>query len=201
MMNYLRKRRLRRSIGKLRREVARTDREQAPLAVARMCHDLAQLSIQEGRRRDAVRWFGQSIDAYIYAGFTGAAAAMCSKLIRFEPNVIRARATLAMLYLANGLKEEALAEIRGYVEATRLRGERAEITEERLRLLASLADDHEIRLFIGRSLLELGAAEGAHEVLGQVERERRGDSPSPLNDQERWTRLLEAALQAPAAVV
>lgn len=171
------------------------DREQAPLAVARLCHDLAQLSLGEGRRVEAIRWFGQSIDAYVYAGFTGAAAAMCVKLIRLDPRVIRARATLAMLHLANGQIDEALVAIGDYVSATRVRGERAEVTEERLLLLASLADHPAVRTLIGKSLIELGARDAGNEVL------RRADGPpSAMSDQERWRRLLEAALQPPGAV-
>lgn len=194
MMEFLRKRRIRRRDRELRTELAATDRDSAPLAVARICHDLAQLAIEEGRRRDAVRWFGQSIDAYIYAGFIGAAAAMCGRLIRFEPGVVRARATLAMLHLANRQTAEALSEIRAYVDATRRLGERAEVTEERLRLLASLADEAEVRDLIGNSLIELGACEEGREVLRGPE-DGRGNETGTLSEQERWRRLLEAALQ------
>ena len=198
MKGLLHRRRLRQRELRLRRDLASTDRERAPLAVARICHDLAHLAIEEERRRDAIRWLGQSIDAYIYAGFVDAAAAMCGRLIRYEPNVIRARATLAMLHLASRRKDDALAEIRAYVEATRRRGERAEVTEGRLLLLASLADDVEVRRLIGESLVELGAVEEGREILRTLEGDPTGGRSTPLSDQERWRRLLDAALQAGA---
>src|SRR5690606_23964654 len=69
MIAFLRQRRVRRRIARLTRELRTLDRERTPLAVARICHDLAQLSLAEGQRAEAVRWFGQSVDAYIYAGF------------------------------------------------------------------------------------------------------------------------------------
>ncbi len=195
MIAFLRQRRVRRRIARLTRELRTLDRERTPLAVARICHDLAQLSLAEGQRAEAVRWFGQSVDAYIYAGFTEAATALCARLIRLEPRVIRARATLAMLHLASGRIDDAAEAIRDYVNATRLRGERAEVTEERLLLLASLADDPTVRELIGRSLLELGAVEAGNDILKGI------DGPFPaLSEHERWRRLLEAALQPPGAV-
>jgi hypothetical protein len=164
--------------------------------MARLSHDLAVLSVKAGMRRDAVRWYGQSIDAYLYAGFTEAATAMCHKLIQFEPRVIRTRATLAMLYLAAGRDLEAEAEIVDYVDATRRHGERLELTHQRLRLLAALADGHRVRTLIGESLLELGAEEAGREVLQRVKREQRGEPPRPPTEQERWRFLLEGALLA-----
>lgn len=195
MIAFLQQRRARRRIARLTGKLGSMDRERTPLAVARICHDLAQLALDDGQRPEAVRWFGQSIDAYIYAGFTDAATALCARLIRLEPRVIRARATLAMLHLANGRTKDASDAIRDYVRATRVRGERAEVTEERLLLLASLADDLAVRELIGESLLELGAVEAGNDILRGI-----AGPATTLSEQERWRRLLEAALQPPGAV-
>src|SRR5690606_3206194 len=113
------------------------------------------LHAEAGNRLEAIRWYGQSIDAYTYAGFSDAAIALCRKLIRFEPRVIRARGTLATLLLERRDYQAAREEIRGYVEVTRERGVDIELTCERLRAMAESTDDPEVRALIARSLMDL----------------------------------------------
>jgi len=198
MKSYLQRKRLTDQIGALRIQAARTDRERMPLDFARVSRDLADLYAGSGKRSDAVRWYGQSIDAYLYAGLADAATAMCRRLIQFEPRVIRARATLAMLHIARHNHDEAVEEIRGYVDATRERGLMLDVTMDRLRVFADLAEDLDVRTSIALCLEELGAGEVAGEVMRCVQRERRGEATVVrLTDGERWDRLLTAVLAAP----
>jgi hypothetical protein len=196
LLTLRRRRRADDEIDRLRSEIAATDRDRAPLAAARLCHRLAELYAGNGMRVEAVRAFGHGIDAYLYAGYTGAATRLCEKLIEYEPRVIRARATLAMLHLAAGREEEAADEIRGYVDATRERGESVEITRRRLRLVAELAVGRKVRALIATSLAELGDSAAGEEILRRLRREAEGTPAHPLSDQERWTRLMEAAAAA-----
>ena len=170
MRRYLRQRRMDDRIEALRRQLAETDRERVPLDAARLTRDLADLYADSGNRVEAVRWYGQSIDAYIYAGFTDAAVALCRKVIRYEPRVIRARGTLAMLLLTQRDHEAAVEEIREYVAVTRERGVGLELTRERLRALAELAEAPEVRSLIGQSLIELGATDLGREMLPEMKR-------------------------------
>src|SRR5690606_18729231 len=132
MRQYLHRRRTDGRIEDLRRQISPTVRERAPLDAARLARDLADLYAEAGNRVEAIRWYGQSIDAYMYAGFSDAAIALCRKLIRFEPRVIRARGTLASLLLARRDYEAACDEIREYVDVTRERGADIDLTRERL---------------------------------------------------------------------
>ena len=119
---------------------------------------------------------------------------MCRKVIQYEPRVIRARATLSMLLLARRDYETAGEEIREYVDLTRERGVDIELTRERLRVLAELADDPDVRTLVAHSLIELGATELGNEVLREVKRQKSEGSVSELSDAERWRRLTLAAV-------
>lgn len=189
---YLHRRRLLGDLGRRKVAIEAIDRERTPLEFARACRDLGERYAELGDTGAAIRWFGHAIDGYLRAGLSGAAGMMCRKVIEFEPRVVRARATLAMLHLAAGREVDAIEEIRRYVEATRERGERYELTWHRLRVFAEVAQNVDVRTAIGDSLRELGAAGTELELLD--------GSPVPcprepaISPEDRWAKLLSAVL-------
>jgi tetratricopeptide (TPR) repeat protein len=200
MNAFLRHRRLNKRIDVLRAQLAEGDPERMPLDFARLARELADLYAEYGRKVDAIRWYGQSIDAYLYAGFAEAAIAMCRKVIQFEPRVVRARATLAMLYLARSDEEKADEEIRMYVGITRERGVDVQLTCERLRACADLTGSIELKTRIADAIADFGAAEMSQEIRREVKRVAGGGCGPSLSEAERWRLLIDATVGARAVV-
>jgi tetratricopeptide (TPR) repeat protein len=142
----------------------------------------------------ALAYYGRSIDAYLEAGSFESAAAMCRKLLRFAPQVVRAHCTLAFLSVRDRRIGDAERLIADYVAATRkTRTERFAIP--RLRMMAEATDDADVRRLVGGFLLELRDFEGGERVLAALSAPAAG--PRALDEQDRWNRLLRAAVMDP----
>jgi tetratricopeptide (TPR) repeat protein len=178
-------------------ELASLEKEAAaapPQRRAQLFNRLGDAYVRAGDRGAAVRSYGRGIDGYLEFGFYDAAAALCRKLIDYDPTVIRARCTLAFLSLGKEMFDDAHREIREYVEASRVAG-LEELAVKRLHFMVEATDSIETRTLIGEILLELGDAEGADRVLGAVHAERNDLIGPPLEEQrERWARLLRVAI-------
>ena len=148
----------------------------------------------------ALAYFGRAIDAYLESGYFGAAAAMCRKVIKFAPDVIRARATLAILYLGKKLVEDSAFEVElvdDYIRAARVEGDEILLTH-RLRVMANATANQELRVLIAQRLLELGDEEVGRRILHRIYREINGlIAPPQLDPGEQWDRLQRAALLTP----
>lgn len=188
--------------GTLPRRVARDveslecqARSAAPDSRAHLYNRIGDLCVKSGDIGRALSYYGRALDVYLETGYFDAGAAMCRKMIDASPEVVRARCTLAFLTLGKGLRQDALKQITDYVDAAQRQGQE-ELAIERLRLMAGVTDDQEIRLLLGEYLTELGDAETANEVLGAVYAERNRLNPAPsLEDQrERWARSLRTAI-------
>lgn len=141
--------------------------------------------------------YGRAIDAHLRAGDYGAAAAICRKLIRFAPDVVRARCTLVFLSFGNRFRGDALAELDGYVDAVR-RSETERFAIPRLRLLAEALPDAETKRVVAAKLREVGADDVAQAVevdAGRVEED--GSGADPLAQDTQWERLMRGALLEP----
>lgn len=167
---------------------------------ARLYNTAADLCLRAGDHGKAKAYSGRAIDAYLEAGLFGAAAAMCRKLIRLEPDVIRARATLAVLYLGKKLVEDSAFEVElvdDYIRAARHEGDETLLTH-RLRVMAHATANQELRVLIAQRLLELGDGEAGRRILHTIYREINGlVDPPQLDPAEQWERLLKAALMTP----
>lgn len=166
---------------------------------AHLYNRAGDLHARTGNRARALQSYGQAIDYYLETGYFDAAAAMCRKVIDFEPTVVRARCTLAFLSLGKGLVDDAEHEIEEYVRAARTAGQEA-LAVERIRLMAEATDDQEIRLILGEHLVDLGDPLTANEIFGSVYAERNAlrPPPPPAEDaQERLARLLRTAITTP----
>jgi tetratricopeptide (TPR) repeat protein len=181
----------------MREELAALEKEAAsspPQRSAQLFNRLGDAYARVGERKSALWAYGRGIDGYLENGFYDAAAALCRKVIEFEPAVVRARCTLAFLSLGKELLGDAQVEIREYVEAAR-RADQEGLAVKRLHLMAEATDNLETRTLLGEVLLELGDAEGADRILGAVHAERNELIGPPMEEQrERWARLLRVAI-------
>jgi tetratricopeptide (TPR) repeat protein len=165
-----------------------------PQRRAQLHNRLGDTHARAGDRKAALHAFGRAIDGYLEFGFYDAAAALCRKMIDYEPNVIRARCTLAFLSLGKELFADAQQEIRQYVKASRRAGQ-DDFAIRRLHMMVEATDNLETRILLGEILLELGDVEGADHVLGKVNAERNDLIGPPMEEQrERWARLLRVAI-------
>ena len=167
---------------------------------ARLFNTAADLCLRANEHGRAKSFAGRAIDAYLEAGYFGAAAAMCRKLIRIEPDVVRARATLAVLYLGKKLVEDSAFEVElvdDYIRAARHEGGERLLTY-RLRVMAHATANQELRVLIAQRLLELGDEEAGRRILHSIYREINGlVAPPQLDPAEQWERLQRAALMSP----
>lgn len=179
----------------------REARDAPPARMALLFNRVGDTCLREGLPYRALANFGQAIDLYLQAGLLDAAPALCRKVIRFAPWVIRTRATLASISLAAGMFGDAEREIADYVEAAE-RARQRELTAKRLRLLAAATDSAQIRMGIGELLLHLNAPGAADSVFETVFAEQNGLRPSLSADaEERWGRILPVALLGPAEML
>jgi len=160
------------------------------ITIARLWNRLGTMSETDGDG-GAMGHFGKAVDAYLEAGYFDAAAAMCHRMIRLHPEVVRARCTLAFLSIGRRDLGDAIQEITEYTMASKRTGtERYAIP--RLRLMAEATSDSSVLGRIASALAELGDAEGRDEV------HERMHNPPALEDGEdgdkRWERLLAVAL-------
>lgn len=123
------------------------------------------------------------------------AAALCRKLIRLSPNVVRAHCTLAFLSARDHKIGDAEQALRDYVRATQhSRTQRFAIP--RLRLMADATTDASVRRLIAHALRDLADAEGYECVLASGT-ERPALPRGGRDEQAQWDRLLRAALMDP----
>lgn len=153
--------------------------------------------LRAGQPHRALISFGNAIDAYLQAGLMDAAPALCRKVIRFAPWVVRTRGTLATISLAEGMFRDAEQEIEDYVRASD-EAWQAALTTKRLRLMGMATDSPQIRMRIGEFLLDLGDPRAADQLFGVVFSEKNGlRAPLSHDPEERWGRLLPVALLGP----
>jgi tetratricopeptide (TPR) repeat protein len=131
----------------------------------RLMNMAGDLCMEAGQRERALLYFDACIDLYLAAGRFAASAAVCEKLVRLNPEVIRARCTMAWLAIARGLDDEAQRRVEEYGEAA-LRLERPSIAQAQLRAMAEEVDSEAVLEAIAEALLKLGDAVSADRVFG-----------------------------------
>lgn len=149
----------------------------SPEQRARLMSQAGDMCYEAGQRERALLWFDACIDLYLSLGRFAASAAICDKLVRLNPQVIRARCTLAWLAIARGLDDEATRRVEEYGLAS-LRLERPTVAQRQLRAMAEETDSESVLEAIGHALLRLGDAVSADRVFAMVE------SPSSRRRQE-----------------
>lgn len=185
-------------------EIERRARAQPPYIQARLFNQAGDLCSRQGDAVQAKVYYGRAIDCYLNSAYFEAAAALCRKLIRCAPEVIRARATLAVLYLGKKLVDSARYEIElveDYIQAALAAGDH-QLLVHRLHVMADCTENQELRVLIGQRLLELGDGEAGRRILRDIYRELNGLAQPPRIDPgEQWDRLLRAATMTPNDLV
>lgn len=154
-----------------------------------------------GDRERALASYGEALDVYLAEGLPVIAASVAQRMIRRFPNVVRARLTLAVLSLTEGLRVLSPAilnscrpEFDAYVGAA-LQAGREEMAARQLRAFAEATESAVVREQIAELLQALGDATGAERVFLAAYEEREGiraSRPLPGPQPERWFRLLAA---------
>jgi hypothetical protein len=143
-------------------------------------------------------YYGLSINAFLGADRFDAAAAICRKLVRVLPHVVRARCTLTWLAIAKGISTEAQQWVREYVEAADSVGAE-EMATAHIRSMVDVAEDADLCWTLGDVLLWLGDDEAADRSFGRAHRIRnaagdgRSEAPTARHGQIRRI-LLEGPL-------
>lgn len=148
--------------------------------------------------RDAAKsYYGRAIDGYLEAEMYDAAAAVCRKLIRFAPDVVRARFTLAVLSIGQGQTADAEKELAEYVRATR-KSSTQRYAIPRLQMVAEAVPEREVQRLIGRALLDLGETAGGEALLAAASAAPAvALVPTPAGERARWRRLLHVVTTDP----
>jgi hypothetical protein len=156
------------------------------------------LLLAENDMRGALELYGRAVDSFVEADRFEAGMALCKKIIRTAPEVVRARCTITWLVIGVGYTAEAEALAGEYVSFAERFG-REIIARRQLKLMSSVAREHSLRIALGDYLLLLGDASSADEVFGSVYRERNG-GPVPDGDpKDAWHVARRESLLGPKA--
>jgi hypothetical protein len=146
----------------------------------------------------ALELYGRAVDSFVEADRFEAGMALCRKIIRTAPGVVRARCTLTWLVIGIGYTAEAEERVRDYVRSAERSGREA-IARQQLRTMSRVASEHELRLTLGEHLLLLGDSAAADEVFGEVFSERNGRAIRATDPSEAWQVARRESLFAPTA--
>jgi hypothetical protein len=171
-----------------------------PGGAATYWNQAGDLCLGVGRIVDGLGYYGRAIDTHVQADRFDAAAAVCRKVIRTEPSVVRARCTLTWLALGSGHEADARQHAARYVRAAEYAG-RDVLALLQLRRMVSIAETDELRMFIGEALLDLGDDTAADHLFGCIFRQRNAlEMAVAVATDERWSTARRAALQDPREV-
>lgn len=169
--------------------------EMAPEQRARLMNIAGDLCYEAGQRERGLLYFDAAIDLYLAAGRFAASAAICDKLVHANPQIVRARCTLAWLAIARGLDDEAVRRVEEYGEAA-LRLERPTVAQRQLRAMAEETDSEGVLEGIAHALLKLGDSVSADRIFGfthnPAAQKRRAHASPEERDRAIITRLTSA---------
>jgi hypothetical protein len=155
------------------------------------------LCLQASQPSRALEYYGLAIDSHVKADRFAPAMALCKKVMRVQPEVVRARCTLTWLTIGSGFEGDACMLVDKYVDAAERAG-RESYAVSQLRWMADIAAQEELRVAVGDALLHLGDYKSADHVFGRAFSARNGVSrASGPADEERWSMARRAALLTP----
>jgi hypothetical protein len=184
--------------GRSLEDVLRTMTKQArraefPDQKARIFNLMGDLCFDAGDRDGALTNYGMAVDHYLTGQRFDSAAAVCRKIVRISPDVVRARCTLAWIAIGKGLFQEAQREVAEYATAAERAG-RESLAWEHLRRMGE-ASDVELREALAETLLNLGDDEGADRLFRTVFGAVSEDEVLETEDADmRWRKVLDAAV-------
>jgi hypothetical protein len=166
-------------------------RESAGTPDPTLYHQLGDVYGDMGDGGQALRAYGQAIDGFLASARVQVAMAVCTKVVRRYTDVTRTHFTAACISLYLGRVPDALRSLDSYVKAA-LKSQSTGIAIPRMRSLASLIADRNLRQELGNLLAQLGDDE--------ADRVRSGAAPpsaSTLTDEKRGQLLLQLARSGP----
>jgi tetratricopeptide (TPR) repeat protein len=171
----------------------RAEQAELPEERGRILSLAGDLCFDAGHRQRALHYFDRAIDTFLSAGQYGAGVAICQKVVRLTPAVIRARCTLAWMAIARGMLAEARARIRDYAEAaTKLEDSR--LAWGHLRMMAEVCEDQSVQETLAEALTSLGDERGAEMVEEAARTGKLRYRKLPVEKGERWSVVMERVL-------
>jgi tetratricopeptide (TPR) repeat protein len=173
----------------LRSMESRAKAAEYPDQKARIMNLAGDLCFDAGERERALGFYGRAIDLHVMHEQYSAAVAICQKIVRLTPEVVRARCTLAWMAIARGLIQEAQERVAEYKDAAEAKGQ-TRAARAHLLMMAEVTEDRELLVTIAEQLIELGDAENADRVYGAAfgcnfEHRMPGDAD------QRWHTVLQ----------
>ncbi len=166
-----------------------------PGGAAEFYNRAGDLLVEAGRVSNALEYYGEAIDTHVKADRFEPAAALCRKVIRLVPSVVRTRCTLTWLALGEGFDGDAQTHMARYVAAAADAG-RDEVVVTQIRRMSVIASTDSMRLYLAELLLMMGDETGADHLFGAVYRERNKLDPRrQIQPDERRFTARRAALQ------
>ena len=165
---------------------------------ARIFNLAGDMCFDAGARERALGYYGRAIDVLIAADQIDGAVAVCRKIVRLTPEVVRARCTLAWMALGQGVIEEARQRITDYARAAATAGQE-QTASRHLRMMTDIAANQEVLESLAEALLEIGDNVGADRAFGAAA--GHVDGPVAAEDsQARWQAVVRVlAGHEPAA--
>lgn len=160
---------------------------------AQYLNQAGDLCVTASQPVPAIDYYGQAIDSYVKSDRFDAATAVCKKIIRLSPQVVRARCTITWLAIGKGFVAEAQEYVNNYLLAAEVAG-REVLARAQVKRMSAVADAVPLRLYLAERLLELGDEREADHLFGMVFRERNLGMKRPTNPQKRWGEARRGAL-------
>jgi tetratricopeptide (TPR) repeat protein len=161
-----------------------------PTERARILNLAGDLCFDANQRERALLYYDQAIDIYLALGMYASVAAVCQKLVRISPNVVRARCTLAWMAIARGQPREALERIADYASAA-VPQQDHRLARGHLRMMAEVADAPEVLEAVAAALQKLGDLRGAERAHAAAGGASFGGRKLPDEPERRWEIVLE----------
>jgi len=161
------------------------------------CTDAGDRAAASGDRAGALSYYGEALDGCLREGLLVIAASVAQRMVERYPDVVRARMTLAMLSLAEGLRilspqmiRSTCSELEDYTRIAREAGQ-TPIAVGQLRRIAAATESTTIRQRIADLLHDLGDAPGAESVFLPAYEEQEGLRPARHLEGDQRTRWIE----------
>jgi len=168
-----------------------------PGAGATYLNHAGDLCLRAGEDGLALEYFGQAIDAHVKADRFAPAMALCRKVLRIAPAVVRARCTLTWLAIGNGFEGDACTLLESYVLSAERAG-RERLALSQLKRMGDIATGEELRFAVGDRMLTLGDERAADHLFGLALAARNGKyRPMTAAVDDRWSTARRAALLGP----
>ena len=156
-----------------------------PTERARILNLAGDLCFDAGQRERALWYYDQAIDIYLALGMYASVAAVCQKLVRLSPNIVRARCTLAWMAIARGQSREARQRIADYAAAA-MPQEDHRLARGHLRMMAEVADSPDVLEAVAEALQMLGDQRGAERAFAAASGSDLAGRKLPDQPDRRW---------------